>query len=395
MARDTSADNLDPQDHVPYLGIVYPGNSVMDGYRPWLDSIRALSIILVLLQHMPVGQMTLLNFGGTGVGVFFVLSGYLITGLLLKEASETHRIALKKFYIRRAARLLPALALVVLIVDPIFWSLGRYEEILASLYALGYVSNYAIILLRQYTPAFGHTWSLSVEEHFYLAWPLVLIWLLRKQDLSYALRQTLIVCAAVLAWRLLLTLVGAPSRLLYIGSLERADTLLYGCAAAIATHMGWRPPRYFAWLGFVMVAVFLVVSRQPGTQPWAWLIALLLNIGAAMILPTLDHADVPGARKLLSFAPLVWLGSISYGLYLWHVPVYHLLEIAHLRGTIGQEMAGTALAIFVAWLSYRYFETPIRDHVRRRTREEGVAGRPPADDTMRLTRVLPPEGDAR
>jgi peptidoglycan/LPS O-acetylase OafA/YrhL len=331
------------------------------GYRPWLDGVRGFSILLVIVEHLSLSFKPAWNFGGTGVGIFFVLSGYLITGLLLAEFEKTDTIALKSFYLRRAARLVPALLLVVLICDPIFLILGWHKEVLASFIAMAYLMNYATLAAGHYLPAYGHTWSLAVEEHFYLLWPLVLMWLLRRRSLSFALRATLVVCVVVLLWRVFILSIGAPPRLAYVGSFERADTLLFGCAAAIATRQGWRPKPALFFVGLALVVFHLTMPEQ-----LSLLRASLLGIGTALMLATLDYSALGSVKSVFSFRPLVWLGSISYGVYLWHGAIFHILWKTGHEQPI-ELFCGVTLALTLSWLSYRYVEVPIRDYVKSRS----------------------------
>lgn len=329
--------------------------SMSRAYRPWLDGIRAVCIFLVLLEHGADEYLPDWNFGGTGVGIFFVLSGYLITGILLDEFSQTKTIAIKQFYIRRLARLMPALLLVVVIGDLIFLALGRYQEIKASFFSLSYLMNYATLAYGQYLPGFGHTWSLAVEEHFYLLWPLAMLWLLTRKSDAQALRIILLACLIVLLWRFLLIFLGAPPRLLYVGSLERADTLLYGCAAAFAIRMGWRPGMLTFALGVILVAYRLFGEDQPPQ-----LQAVALGIGGALMLAGLDFSSGSCVRKALSWRPIIFIGAISYSIYLWHEVLFHTADLLNLDTPL-HRLAVVLITIIIAKLSYKYIEIPIRD----------------------------------
>lgn len=328
------------------------------GYRPWLDGVRGLSILLVVVEHMGIGLLPDWNYGGTGVGIFFVLSGYLITGLLIDEFAANGSICLKAFYLRRAARLVPALLLLVLICDPFFYFMGWRDEVISSFLALAYVMNYATLWVGHYLPAFGHTWSLAVEEHFYLLWPLVLLWLLRRRSMQTILRVALCVCAAGLAWRASIVELGAPPRLAYVGSLERADTLLFGAAAAIATRLDWRPRPIYLPAGLAMIALHLCFSPE-----LKYVNASLLGGGTALMLSALDACDIRRTRAVFSLSPLVWLGSISYGLYLWHAVVLHSAKRLGYWDWWGK-IGAVALALLIAWGSFRCVERPARERVR-------------------------------
>jgi peptidoglycan/LPS O-acetylase OafA/YrhL len=139
------------------------------GYRPALDGIRAVAVLLVVVDHVWSHPPAAL--GPTGVTIFFALSGYLITGILAAELDRSGRIDFARFYLRRAARLLPALLLVVLVCDLLFAAAGALHPVIASVAVLFYAGNYAALWIGQFLPGYGHTWSLAIEEHFYVLCP--------------------------------------------------------------------------------------------------------------------------------------------------------------------------------------------------------------------------------
>ena len=174
------------------------------------------------------------------MGLFFALSGYLITSLLLDERRVAGSVSLSRFYVRRAARLVPALLLVLVVCDALSCR-ERPRPLRGSLAALTYTSNYAQVLQPDFVGGYGPTWTLAVEEHFYILWPLALLSFLRRFPLRTALQATLAVCLAALLWRAALAAMHVRHSLLAIGSVERADALLYGCAAAIAVRPRMAP----------------------------------------------------------------------------------------------------------------------------------------------------------
>lgn len=199
-------------------------------YRPWLDGVRAVACAMVIVQHA-VGWEKI-SPGGSGVGLFFALSGYLITGLLLDERSRSGRISLMRFYVRRAARLAPALCLMLAATSALLLAMGGQAARLAvgAIPSLFYVTNYYALAHGDFPAVFGPTWSLAVEEHFYLIWPCALAFLIRRRwSVQRLLTLTLAVCLAALALRFLeVRVIGnVPMELPYIGSPERADALLY------------------------------------------------------------------------------------------------------------------------------------------------------------------------
>jgi len=354
------------------------GRAAAENYRPWLDGVRAVAIALVILEHLGIWKSMDWLLGGTGVGIFFALSGYLITGLLLKELERTKNIELKRFYIRRLARLAPALLAMLFVCNLFFWWFGAYREIFNSILAATYVTNYGTILRGRHLEGYGHTWSLAVEEHFYLVWPLLMLIMSRRFDVKRMLYATLTICLLVLVWRGVLEAVLTEQRILYVGSIERADALLYGCAGALLVRLGWRPPQALFYLG-----VLLIVAYLSQLVPLNALNSGVLAIGATFTLMCLDAYDSP-TRKLLSAPLMVWIGVMSYGIYLWHGP---LLKIAQRFGfeSMNANLCVVAISVLLAAVSHKFLETPIRAYVRAREKA-------PALD---LAPVPKPQLDAR
>jgi peptidoglycan/LPS O-acetylase OafA/YrhL len=339
-----------------------PAAALVSGYRPYLDGLRAVAVLLVVAQH--VLGANAFELGGVGVGLFFALSGYLITSLLLDERALSGSVQLSRFYLRRAARLVPALLLVLVVCDLLFLIQGDYGPIRGSLFAATYTANYAQVWKEDLVPGFGPTWTLAVEEHFYILWPLALLWLTRRHGLQTALKATLGVCVIALAWRFALAEQGAQI-VLGIGSFERADALLYGCAAAIAVRLGWRPRTWMFWVGAAAVAYLM---RPFLGVPYSGSVvgSAQLAIGAAAVVVCLDYASPGWVRQLLSGRALVTVGVISYGLYLWHGP---LMRVALNWGITGRawRLLVALVALVLAAASYRYLERPVRAWARRRS----------------------------
>jgi len=353
-----------------------PEVAVPTGYRPALDGVRGLAILLVVVDH--VGQTPAWHVGPHGVTLFFALSGYLITGLLLDEAGRSGgTVSFTRFYLRRAARLLPALLLVVLVCDLMFALVGLTGALKGSVAALAYLANYATILHGDYLQGYGHTWSLAVEEHFYAVWPLALVALLRRQGLRRALGWTLGACVAALAWRaVLLTFDGWSGQWFGINheTFARADSLLYGCAAAMAVRCGWRPRAWMAWASVAaiaaLIAIDLPIAVDLPDDVGATAGQALLAMACAVLVVTVDHTGSP-VRSALSFGPLVRLGVISYGVYLWHYPLLWVGYELGYSDVTARVLVGAVLATVVAAASYRWLERPVRQAVRER--EAGLA----------------------
>lgn len=313
------------------------------GYVPALDGLRGIAILLVLSSHY-----FLIGGGGPmGVGLFFVLSGFLITTLLLEERGGTGRVELKAFYARRVRRLFPALAVFLLVYASVQAIKGG--EVLGQVVASGlYVSNFVdAFSLPGIGGALGHLWTLAQEEQFYLVWPFLFIALART-------RRTLAVVAAllvaVIVHRVVLALRGAPIHRIYFGPDTQPAWLLAGVLLGlIRPRVRLRFPEPFPVLAYVVILVGLVLN------PWTYLAQSYLPcvfIAAAVVLVGAAVTDTPMA-KLLAVGPLVWTGKISYSLYLWHLPVLVVFGWSN-------RFVALPCAFLCAYLSYRFVERPFR-----------------------------------
>ena len=160
-------------------------------------------------------------------------------------------------------------------------------------YVLFYLANYATVLNGDYLLALGQTWSLAIEEHFYLVWPVLLVFLLKRRGIPSMIRWTLLGCAAALIWRCVLISFRAPELLIYHGSLERVDALLYGCAVALAVRAGWRPGRWMVWGAVVGLAAAIMVSD--GGAIGMTLVQALAEVSSAALVASLDY--LPGRLR--------------------------------------------------------------------------------------------------
>lgn len=304
---------------------------------------------------------TLLKGGVYGVDIFFVLSGFLISSLLLREFHAFGKIDFKAFYLRRALRLLPAMALLlagcavhVLFFKPLQSQFDFIAIALSALYISNFVLIFAGVRLGMLTP----TWSLSVEEQFYSIWPLCMSFLARlKARRAFELVLAMIVGALLL--RVFLNflyfkngywpLFGAANHFL----LARADALLYGVAVAIAAFAGWLPAgrgdplwRTLTWGAAVLLGVMLFFApSEPSVFYFFYACAGVLT---AILIAGLITSPPKPLMALLTWAPLVWVGRISYGLYLYHVPAFALAQWPALSFLSPQIAAYATYAIAVA-----------------------------------------------
>ncbi|GIF02685.1 acyltransferase family protein [Actinoplanes siamensis] len=346
------------------------------GYHPALDGIRALAVTAVLLFH---GGVTAVAGGFLGVDTFFVLSGFLITALLLGEHARTGRIDLAGFWTRRARRLLPAL--LVMLTATVLAGRARLDPdalglLRADAYAaLAYLANWRMIFrgsgyvaVTAAPSPLQHTWSLGIEEQFYLLWPLLLAALTVRLTARRARAALLIVCGAgIVASQLLCARLGGPPSIAraYYGTDTRAQALLIGAALAAVLARGHATtPR--RWPGVLCAAGVLVTGLlwHFADEQAAWLyhggLTLAAVAGALVIAHVVTGPDSLPAR-LLGLAPLVRLGRVSYGVYLWHWPLFTFVT-ADATGLSRWPLLAVRLAgtLAVAVLGYHLVERPIR-----------------------------------
>ena len=369
-------------------------------YSPGLDGLRALAVIAVLFYH---AELAWIPGGFLGVEVFFVISGYLISALLLAEWRQRGRIDLKGFWMRRARRLLPALyvLLVVSLAFAVVFLPGEVARLRGDvLAAFGYVTNWYLIFGHvSYFEAVGrpsllqHLWSLAVEEQFYLLWPPVLALVLAIGASRLRSRRALTVAlagavASAVAMALLYTPGVDPSRI-YYGTDTRSTGLLCGAALAFlwspgekyppseARHhglpnrgrfrrrWGWTAPLLLDVLGFAALGAlvwFFVHLGEFRPLLYEGGFALVALSTTALIMAVVHPYSFIGARLFLGSAPLRWIGVRSYGIYLWHWPVFMVTRPDLDVPFDGLPLLALRLSVTVllADLSYRYVERPIR-----------------------------------
>lgn len=349
-------------------------------HLPALDGLRGLAVGLVVAFHLD-----LIVGGWLGVDVFFVLSGFLITRLLLDERDRTGRTDLVEFWRRRARRLLPALVAVLAGVaayaawypEPVLLPDDLPGQFVAT---VAYVANWFQIrsgagYWEQFAAPspLGHMWSLAIEEQFYVLFPLLVVAVLAVARSRRAAFAGALVAGALASWATALVRLAGDGSFdrVYLGTDTRIGAILCGAAAgALSVHPGLgrraaevvRPLAAPALVGVIVLGVAL--DGEASWSPARWLLLPLAEVLVALVLLAATAVDRPGpASRALALRPLVWLGGISYGLYLWHIPVILAIERA------GREQprwlvvgAALAVSVAVAQLSAVALERPIRRH---------------------------------
>lgn len=340
-------------------------------YRPDIDGLRTIAVVPVIVFHadLHLGGRSLLPGGFLGVDVFFVISGFLISGMIIAQLSAG-RFQLSEFYRRRAMRLLPAVCTVILTSLPLAWLLYQPSDfshfITSALAALLFVSN---VWFAQGSDYFAettehmpllHTWSLSVEEQFYLVFPLLLIGLWRWSWNRNWIAWLVVGLGALSFLSYLILQTRAPNWVFYL-SVTRGWELLVGVLIALKGASLSGAIRQSPWLaagGLGLIMAAMIFASDNGAAQMIGRIAAVVGTGLLLITGSASHA----AGAVLRHPAMVGIGKVSYSLYLWHWPGLAFLVYVQLNGS---EMAvGIVLAVSLACAlaSYRWIETPLRYH---------------------------------
>jgi peptidoglycan/LPS O-acetylase OafA/YrhL len=371
---------------------------------PGLDGLRAIAVIGVMIYH---AHHDWLPGGFLGVEVFFVISGYLITLLLMGERERNGHVDLQQFWARRFRRLLPALYVMMAMVAVFiaaFYPVAREQARGDFAAGILYVSNWYEIFVGQgygaseaFVPL-RHLWSLAVEEQFYLVWPLVMVVILRRSRsrlpaVGIKLIGVSAFIAIVVAWlyvpgvvatscgteftRGTWTVFGrciAVNDMLYLGSFSRAGGLMLGAGFA----MLWRPVAIMrgplrdkgrrldvlAAFGLALILFFMYTMylQERGVyNPWLYRGGFFMTGVATLLLIAAATHQGAATGKLLGHKALVWVGTRSYGLYLYHWPIFQMIrKQANIQLSIPQVILGMAITVPITEASYRFIETPIR-----------------------------------
>ncbi len=340
------------------------------GYQPALDGLRAVAIGLVLLEHT---GLAIFDGGRNGVIVFFVLSGFLITKLMVEEWGRTDSLDIKSFYLRRTIRIMPAPLLMIgvllllqneIVPDPIQQDYFRFELLLAALYITNLRPLWGEIPANISPNYMTHTWSLAVEEHFYLVWP----WVLKKlrlpdRPVDRVIRGLLWFAVAVTVVRQLLVVV-YPDGVAF--SLFSFDGFALGAALAFALHHGLgrrlfdvvRKPAVF-WGALVLLAVDLLGGEF--LHSFAYIYYTYVGLAAVALIGHLVLERESLGHRLLALPPVVYLGKLSYSIYLWHVPIMTYFSTQRFpdRSIVELALMEWPLTLVVSAASYHLVELPL------------------------------------
>ena len=342
-------------------------------YNPALDGLRGVAILLVILSH---AHAPLFDGAFYGVDLFFVLSGFLITTLLLQELQCNGRLDYWRFYRRRLWRLMPALMLMLLaycVFAPMLWPELKdvYSDALVSLL---YLADYGIAFFDS-PGTLLHMWSLSVEEHFYLVWPPLLVVLARLAPRGKLWRPVLGLLVLAWAWRVLWVLLGQQFYEIFFRFDTRATGLLAGSllAALVLERPAWFQAlrgrlQHFMWL--VLAVPLLMAQAWDDMNAMVWGMTVVECAAVVLLLAILQRRGT--LYEMLSAPVLVMLGKLSYGIYLWHYPV-----VRYLRADLPWPavlLLGLAISTALAALSYYTIE---RWALRRRDAQPAPKAEPP------------------
>jgi len=329
------------------------------GYQPVLDGLRAIAVALVVLFHALPNQF---RGGWVGVDIFFALSGFLITTLLILERKDSGRVSLGQFYLRRIARLMPAFFVMIILYVAITMvtktGAARTDVLHTAWLTVTYRAN--LVGNPDATHGLGHMWSLALEEQFYVVWPLLLVvvtavW---RRALPWLTATGILGC---IVWRGVLIHDHASLVRLYYRPDTRVDSLLIGCLAGQLFVSGFLDRRRIrSWMVWACLVGFAVLAM---TTRWDHIATFvigfpLIGVAASVMIVGSVVAPPPAVRRVLSTSPFLALGRLSYSLYLWHLPVLlFMADTLHLGRALVAGV-GIPLSLAVAAASYLLVEQP-------------------------------------
>ena len=352
-----------------------PGGSERadNGYVPGLDGLRALAVGMVLVAHAGYGEFVP---GGLGVTIFFAISGYLITTLLVNENSRTGTIKLREFYTRRILRLYPELVALILLclASGAFWPFTAtpFEKLAGLLYYMNYYYVFGPHYAIEHSYPWRQLWSLSVEEHFYFIFPAMLLVIRRWNS------RLLAICALILLpflWRFATYhILGLPWQYNYVATDTRIDSIAWGCLLALLLHGAdgiHRPSGDGAFIGLIPLAtgigllLFTLLYRSEDFR-WTWRFSVQGIAIAVLLANLLFDPRWQAIVRAFEWRPVRFIGRISYGLYLYHMLINYWIEAA-LPPLSRPAFLILSIAISVALASLSYFviEVPLKPLRRR------------------------------
>jgi peptidoglycan/LPS O-acetylase OafA/YrhL len=345
---------------------------------PQLDGIRAVAVLIVIISHGGLGKIVP---GGFGVTIFFFLSGYLITSLLRVETSCSNRVDFKAFYLRRTLRIMPPLYLTLLILTAMYFA-GAFGEIVN-----GRAIPWDYLFLSNYSHFWGEEgglpvplWSLAVEEHFYLLFPAAFALCLKLGSPRTAIWFCVIGCVIILLLRFATPLWFEHVSRNYYWSHTRLDSILFGCLLALWNNPlldknPWKPQTAQVAAALIVLMVTFVVKDET----FRFVIRYTLQGAALFVLFSYILSEQSSlANKVLTTSPMIWIGLVSYSLYLCHFAIFRTLQLHTSLGTFAIGASGLVIAFGYAYLMRRFVELPIlgwrkRHAARQRTRVAELA----------------------
>jgi peptidoglycan/LPS O-acetylase OafA/YrhL len=342
-------------------------------YVPAIDGLRALAIGAVVASHFGADGVIP---GGFGVTLFFFISGYLITTLMIREYAENGTISISSFYARRLLRLAPALMAMILAVSFTFFVLFGFVNGSQASAGIFYYMNYYVLWGGKADMPLGPLWSLAVEEHYYLLFPAIFLWLWKYKERFVA--SLVVAVIAVLFWRTLLILmwhVGQDRT--YLATDTRIDSILYGAILAGMLNTSWTivAKHFESWIALISASLMLLITFVYRNEVFRETARYSLQ-GIALLplfYATLFSSRLALVRSILETGPFLWIGKLSYSLYLWHMPV---LFFSQKLGFGGRTFLGLATTLLLAAVSYHWLERYFQ-RLRQRLRIEAVTSHSP------------------
>ena len=361
------------------------------GYAPSLDGLRGLMTVGIMIAHV---RYILVPGSILYMDMFFVMSGYFISSLLLRDIERYGGIRYWEFYRRRFARIVPPFVAMLIgyLLYRLFFYPPFFDGFIDASIAFAYVINWFRALnLSAGSGYMGHTWSLSVEEQFYVLWPITLALLSRFFGVRWRLIGAILVLAfAIWMWRIYLTSSGAPYWRLYNGTDTRADAFVVGSAVAVFLRLApvGHFPRFervlpmLAWpvLVFCVLATYFFVTFMNNVYYYVGIAACGIVPGALILLVLLRTSGTI-LHKIFERPEAVYLGRIFYGMYLWHYPILTIMKDQFGAPNLVRVLIGFPLTVLMATLSYAYIE---RHFMRTRAQQ------PPAGTKQLAPKAAPP-----